>query len=192
MIAVMKPVRYFAGLAAIMALFTVAAAAQAVLSSSDKMVVSDFEKRVKKYSKVREKAIKTVPKISDDATPEQIIVYKTALKTAVQNARAGAKAGDIFTPAAQDLIKRLIKAEFQGWERNELRKKVLEADTKGVPLAVNTPYPEQKELVDMPPPLLLTLPQLPKNLRYRFIGRSLAVLDRDNALIVDFMREALP
>ena len=56
----------------------------------------------------------------------------------------------------------------------------------------NAAYPEDKELVQMPPPLLLALPQLPKDLRYRFIGRSLVLMDRDGALILDVMRNALP
>ena len=98
----------------------------------------------------------------------------------------------MFTPAAARLIRALIKSEFKGWERNELRKTVLEADNKGVPLKINLPYPESKELVEMSPILLLSLPQMPKQLRYRFIGRGLAILDRENALIIDFMRNALP
>jgi len=183
---------FITGILATLAVGTVTAFAQNSFTAPERKTISDFEKGVKEYDKVRSKALKTVPDISKDATPEQILVYKTALRTAVQNARPNAKQGELFTPEAQTLIRRLIKAEFKGFERSELRKKVLEADTKGVPVKVNFPYPEQKELVDMPPQLLLTLPQLSKNLRYRFIGRSLAVLDRDNALIVDYMREALP
>jgi hypothetical protein len=66
------------------------------------------------------------------------------------------------------------------------------SDTKGVPLRINYPYPESKELVEMPPALLLDLPQIHETLRYRFIGRSLVILDRDISIIVDFMREGLP
>jgi hypothetical protein len=44
----------------------------------------------------------------------------------------------------------------------------------------------------MPPALLLALPKLPKQLHYRFVGRSMLLLDKEARLIVDFMPQALP
>ena len=44
----------------------------------------------------------------------------------------------------------------------------------------------------MPPTLLLKLPQLPKQLRYRFVNRNLLLVDRENGLIVDYMTNAIP
>lgn len=166
--------------------------AQSPLSDADKKVISDFEKEAKRYVSLREKVAGQLPKLSDKATPEEMAAFKTGLQKGVMAERAGARRGDVFTPAATALIRAMIKQEFKGYERAELRQTVLEADTKGVPLKVNIPYPESKELVEMSPALLLRLPQLPKQLRYRYVGRSLVILDRDNSLIVDFMREALP
>jgi len=57
---------------------------------------------------------------------------------------------------------------------------------------VNYPYPETKDLTQMPPTLLLKLPQLPKEVKYRFVGRHLLLVDTDNGLIVDYMTNALP
>lgn len=73
-----------------------------------------------------------------------------------------------------------------------MRETVLEADTKGVPLRVNYTYPETKELVEMPPTLLMKLPLLPKQVRYRFVNRHLLLVDRENSLIIDYMLDALP
>jgi hypothetical protein len=193
----MKPVKFYTGVLTVLAFVSINALGQAPvstprLSPADKKIVKDFEKGVKNYVSLREKIRKRLPKIGSEATAEQITNHKTAFQTAVRNARVNAKPGDIFTPASSALIKRLIKDEFKGWERNELRKTVLEADTKGVPLKINYPYPESKELVEMPPTLLLDLPQIHETLRYRFIGRSLVILDRDISIIVDFMREGLP
>ena len=69
---------------------------------------------------------------------------------------------------------------------------ILEAETQGVPIRVNSPYPQSKELAEIPPTLLLILPQLPKQLRYRFVSRHLLLVDRENRLIVDYMLDALP
>jgi hypothetical protein len=44
----------------------------------------------------------------------------------------------------------------------------------------------------MPPTLLLRLPHLPKQIRYRFVGPNLLLVDRENGLIIDFMNNALP
>jgi hypothetical protein len=44
----------------------------------------------------------------------------------------------------------------------------------------------------MPPTLLLKLPQLPKQVRYRFVNRHMLLVDRENGLIVDYMLNALP
>ena len=162
------------------------------LTPAEKKLFTDVETAAKGYVAVRERVRKQLPKLPDKATSEQIATNKTALRQGVQMTWANAKPGDVFAPAAGVLIKNVIKAEFQGWERSELRKTVLEADTKGVPLKLNIPYPESKELVEMSPALLLALPQLPKELRYRFIGRNLVILDRDNALIVDYLKDALP
>jgi hypothetical protein len=86
----------------------------------------------------------------------------------------------------------MIKREYSGEQLQELRKTVMEAETQGVPLRINYPYPESKELLEMPPTLLLKLPQLPKQLRYRFVGTNLLLVDRENGLIVDYMTSALP
>jgi len=188
----MKRVRRSCGILSIIASCIIGSYAQTPLSANDKKVVSDFENRAKAYVDLREKLRHQLPKLSKDATPEQIQANKTALQKSVQAARINAKQGNVFTQSATLLIRSVIKAEFKGYEGAELRKTVLEADTKGVPLKVNVPYPETKELVEMSPALLLTLPQLPKELRYRYIGRSLVILDRDNALIIDFMKNALP
>lgn len=155
-------------------------------------LVSAFEARVKAYVKLREGIEEKMPKLSKDSTPEQIEAHKAALQEKVRAARAGAKHGDIFLPAVTDHIRAIIKAEVKGQERQELRQTVLEADTKGVPLRVNYPYPETKELVEMPPTLLLKLPQLPKQVKYRYVGRHMLLVDRENGLILDYMLNALP
>ena len=157
-----------------------------------KQTVTAFDERVKAYVKLREQLEEKTPKVSKDATPEQIEAYKKAFEEVVRAARAGAKQGDVFTPDAAEYVRMIIRKEFKGKDRQELRKTILEADTKGVPLRVNYPFPENKELTEMPPTLLLKLPQLPQQVRYRFVGRHLLLVDRENTLIVDYMPNALP
>lgn len=165
---------------------------QEILSPQDKKTISDFEKKAKEYSKLRERIEGRLQKLPSEATAEQIEKHKLTFQKAVQTAHKNAKQGDIFIPSAADLIRRIIKNEFKGKDRLELRKTVLEADTQGVPVKINFVYPDYKEQIEMPPTLLLSLPQLPKQLRYRFVGRNLLLVDRENGLIIDYLTNALP
>lgn len=163
------------------------------LSAGDKRIIETFEKAAKDYARLRERLEEQMPKLSKEAKPEEIQVHKKQFQDRVRAARAGAKHGDLFAPEASALIRAIIKDEYKGPERVELRDTVLrESDTKAVPLRVNYPYPESQELLEMAPTLLLRLPQLPKQLRYRFVGQNLLLIDRENGLIVDYMTNALP
>lgn len=167
-------------------------AAQNVQTPQDKATISNFENQAKEYSKLRDKVAGQIPKLSSKSTAEEIEAHKLAFQKGVQSARNGAKQGDIFTPTATILIKKIIKNEFPGKERTELREKIFEAEAKGIPVKINFPYPDSKEQIDMPPTLLLNLPQLPKQLRYRFVGTNFLIIDRENGLIIDYITNALP
>lgn len=162
------------------------------LSVRDREMVLAFQERVKDYSKLRESIEDKMPKLAKESTPEEIDAHQTAFEAKVRAARAGAKPGEMFTRDIARYLRATIRGEFKGTELKALRETVLEADTKGVPLRVNDTYPAGKELVEMPPTLLLKLPQLPKQLRYRFVGRNLLLVDRENNLIIDYMLDAVP
>jgi hypothetical protein len=165
---------------------------QVAASAKDQQAVEAFEKRVKEYAKLRERIEGAMPKLSKESTSEQIQAHKTAFEEKVREARTGAKPGEVFTADIAVRIRALIRSEFKGTDRKQLRATVLEADTKGVPLRVNYPYPETKELLEMPPTLLMKLPLLPKQVRYRFVGRHMLLVDRENGLIIDYMLDAVP
>ena len=164
----------------------------AQLSPVDKDAVKRFERRVKDYVKVRNAAKAKLPKLSKDSTPEQIESYRENFEAAVRTARASAKRSDIFNHDGSDYIRRTLKANFKGRDRVELREIVFDGETASVKVRVNYPYPEQAELMEMPATVLLNLPQLPPEVKYRFVGRNLLLVDRDNNLILDYMTNALP
>jgi hypothetical protein len=162
------------------------------LSPADKQAVAEFESRVKDYVTLRNAVKGKLPKLSKDSTAEQLETYRKNFEASLRAARSGAKPGDIFNTAGSDYIRRTLKTELDRKDKVELRKIVFAAENKDVPMRVNYPYPESKEFTEMPPTLLLKLPQLPRELKYRFVGRNLLLVDRDNNLIVDYMVNALP
>jgi hypothetical protein len=171
---------------------TAALAPPVVVSPADKAAIETFEKQLKDYIELRNKVRANAPKLSKDSTPEQIQAYRTALELSLRTARPSAKRGDLFRPEAADYIRRTLKNEFQGKDRKELRETVFETETQGVVLRVNYPYAENAELAEMPATVLAKLPKLPKEIRYRFVGRNMLLVDRESNVIIDFMPEALP
>lgn len=166
--------------------------ANAKPTAQQKRMLSAFKSHVKDYLKQRKLADKQVPNISKEATPEQIQAYQKAFADALRGIRAGTQPGYIFTPEFTEHVRAVIKTEFPGKERVELRKTILEAENKAVPVKINFPYPETQELTQIPPTLLLKLPTLPKEVKFRFARRHLLLVDTDNGLIVDYALNVLP
>lgn len=158
----------------------------------EKQLIAAFDRHVKDYLKQRERVKGQIPPLSKEATPEQISAYQKSFVEALRAMRAGTQQGYIFNKEFAAYLRTTIKTEFPPRDKAEIREVVLEADTKGVPLKVNYPYPETKELTQIPPTLLLKLPQLPKEVKYRYVGRHMLLVDTDNGLIVDYMLDALP
>ena len=161
-------------------------------SVNQKQAIKAFESELQEYVKLRNRVRGNVPKLPKEATPEQIHTFMTAFQDATRAARSGAKPGEIFKPDVSAYIRTTLKNHFRGEDRVELRKTIFEAANESIPLRVNYPYPQSKEYTEMPPKLLLELPQLPKELRYRFVGRNMLLMDRENNLIIDYMLNALP
>jgi hypothetical protein len=159
---------------------------------SDEAVFADFKDRVRGYTENRETIEADMPALSKEASAEAIAAHKAALLKKVLAARKGAVRGQLFTPEAEKVIRTIIATHYSGRDSMELRKEVAEAENKTVPVKVNAVYPEAAELLEMPAKLLLALPELPKQVRYRFVGNNLLIVDRESHLIVDYMTNALP
>jgi hypothetical protein len=166
--------------------------AQTSVSKQDQTLLASFDRHVKDYLKQRERVKAKLPALSKEATPEQINAYQKQCVELLRAMRSGTRAGYIFNPATVEYFRNIIKSDVPPSDKPEIRQTILEADTKGVPLKVNYPYPETKEFAQIPPTLLLRLPQLPKEVKYRYVGRHLLLVDTDNNLIVDYMLNALP
>ena len=162
------------------------------VTPAEKAVIEAFENEIKEYVKLRKKVRETAPKLSKDATPEQIQAYRTSLEESLRNARKGAKRGDIFLPEVGAYIRRTLKKEFQGKDRKDIRDIAFETELTGVVLRVNHPYPQSAELSEMPATLLSKLPQLPNEVRYRFVGHNIILVDRESNLILDCIPDAVP
>jgi hypothetical protein len=157
--------------------------------------VKDFQKRVDEYMKVRKTASAQIPKLAKKAEPEQIAANERAQADAIREARANAAHGDIFTPAASAYFRSVIR-EYMAGDRpaKETAKQgnPAEEGAAKVTLKVNAKYPDNAPLSTVPPGLLLKLPELPKEIDYRFVGRHLVLHDAQAGIIIDFLPNAMP
>ena len=116
--------------------------AQPPISAQEKKILAEFDRHVKDYLKQRESAKAKIASLPKDARPEQIDAYQKSFVDALRGMRAGTKPGYIFNIETADHFRAIIKSEFRPDEKSEIRQTILTADTKGVPLRVNYPYPK--------------------------------------------------
>ena len=164
--------------------------------------VKEFNERVAEYVTLHKLAEHGLIPLKPKSTPHQIAAHNQQLTKAIQSSRATAAQGNIFSPAVQTYFLHILKTEMGGKGGKAARATVKDGNPKApeekestkkkVVVQVNALYPEGAPVSTVPPTLLLRLPQLPKEVEYRFVGRDLILRDVAANLIVDFLPNAVP
>jgi hypothetical protein len=155
-------------------------------------IFQEFTKRAQRYADMHKKVKSQLPPIDANATPVMISRYQKSLASAIQDARADARKGDIFFPEARSEFRRIIVSEFAGPNGKSARALIQNDRLRKLFLRVNAVYPEDVPLAAMPRSLLINLPPLPREVEYRFVKRDLILLDVSARLIVDFITDVVP
>jgi|SRR5438552_2904743 len=167
-----------------------------------------FQHEVEEYVELRQASLKQIPPINPKSTPAEIEAHQKALTGAIIAYRKGAKRGDIFKPEVEAAIRRTLHREFASAQGPELLKDIKQGNPKvegnplprdpskevkpAVTVAVNVLYPDSAPFSSVPPSLLLKLPLLPEQVRYRFIGRALILRDTEANVILDYIPDIVP
>jgi len=162
------------------------------LSPQEAAILSAMNDRVNEYVAMHRKMEAQLPKLPDSATPTQIDQNQRKLEVMVRDARKTAKQGDLITPEAAKVIKRLLATVFGGPDGKQLKASIQDEPPTGVKLAVNGRYPDEVPLSTVPPQVLQTLPKLAEEMEYRFIGDALILLDVHAHVIADYLPDAMP
>jgi len=165
------------------------------LNPEDARALATMNDRIIQYVELHIRVEQTLPKLPEEATPEQIDNHQRALEKLLREARAKAKPGDIFTAEARQVIKRLLAQVFSGPEGKELRSSIMDenpVDPSTIRLTVNSRYPDTVPLATVPPQVLQALPELSEDLEYRFVGDWLILLDTHAHIVADYIGNALP
>jgi hypothetical protein len=125
-------------------------------------------------------------------TDPAAVERRTAVLAArIQAGRKNARPGDILGPAA-NRIREAVRTEMAGPHGAAIRSSIDDDNVYGVRLRVNHRYPPGLPRATMPTPILTKLPALPEQLEFRFLGRSLILIDTQAGLVVDVLYDVLP
>jgi hypothetical protein len=174
----------------------------------DAETLEKFREEIHEYVKLRKSALTQVPAVAPKSSPEQLTARQRALTQAIVKYRKGKKRGNIFKPEVEAAIRRTLQREFTGPDGPALMNEIrsgnprLEGNPRSqdptqetmpaVRLAVNAVYPDAAPFSSVPPSLLLKLPLLPEEVRYRFVGRTLILRDTEANVILDFIPDVVP
>jgi hypothetical protein len=153
----------------------------------------EFSDRVQKYVQLHKSIEATVPTLKATNEPELIDAHQKILARKMKAARARAKRGDIFTPAAKENFLKAIASEFQGPQAPHAKATIKQgAPLNRVHLHVNEIYPESIPYTSVPPTMLQKLPKLPEEVAYRAVSSDLVLLDVKANLVVDYLPGVIP
>lgn len=151
----------------------------------------EFQKHVEAYVKIHNDAEGKVPNLRSTDDPQKIADREKALGEMIMTLRAGVQPGEIFAPEVQQYLIKIINDDFATRSASARKALIWELPMK-MKVDINTIYPTDIPLATFPPALLRTLPDLPPELEYRIVGRSLILRDVKANLIVDIMRDVVP
>ena len=172
---------------------TLPSPAHATAATDDAATIKDFLSRVDNYIKLQKDQGGASPS-KPTRSSSKIKEGEHSLADKIRAARADAKQGDIFTPEITALFRRRIAAVMAGPQGTKIRASLRHAEPRPrASLKVNENYPPRGvPLQSSPPTLLEALPQIPKELAYRFAGGDLLLRDLNAHLVVDFISGAIP
>jgi hypothetical protein len=149
----------------------------------------EFSKRVQEYLDTRQKAVSQFEPLKQDADQATISAREKALGEAIRTARAGAKKGDVLSPAVEPIFRAATKADFR--RRSTHGKKLRLDELPHFQPVVNQTYPSAWPLQTFPPTLLRELPKLPPELEYRFVDNALLLRDTKANIVVDYLLDVM-
>ena len=151
----------------------------------------EFKRRIDAYMKVHNDAEGKVPNLKRTDDPKEISDRERALGQMIMTLRANAQPGDIFAPDYQPFFIKIVQDDFKTRSAADRKALVSELPAK-MKVDINTVYPTTLPLETFPPALLRKLPDLPPELEYRIVARSLILRDVKANLIVDILRDVVP
>jgi hypothetical protein len=147
-----------------------------------------FAERVAEYVEIHRQATAGIGDPRLCADPEELSRQAADLAAAVRDARPIAVEGYIFTTTVATALRTRIALALRGGAI-DLANVEADEEWSQFDMQAQVPWGVARALSM---PLLSALPDLPAELEYRLVGRSLVLLDVRANLVVDVLRDAMP
>jgi|SRR5687768_7358994 len=151
-----------------------------VQATFDAPTLAEFNKRVQDYAALRSRLEAGLPPLVVTTDADEIERFERGLTKRIRDARRSRR-GQIFADTMKEQLKRMMAARVDP----ATIAAIMEDGPGEFDVDVNETYSKKYALATMPPNLLLLLPDLPKDLEYRFVGRHLVLRDARANMIVD-------
>ncbi len=151
------------------------------------VAAADFDARMLIYADLRANLQQglTPLRLTDD--PREILKAEHALAKRIRAVRAGALAGEMFTPEIASAFRHALELET----RPSTCASILDDNPGDFSHSINGTYPKRRPLSTVPPGILMLLPRLPADIEYRFLGQHLILHDTRANVILDRIRDAI-
>ena len=157
-----------------------------VQGTFDPETLAEFNRRVQDYAALRSKLEQGLPPLSVTRDADEIERFEHRLAERIRRARP-ARRGQIFAPAMESQVKQMLARRADA----ATIALVMDDGPPEFDVDVNDTYSKERALATMPPNILLTLPDLPPDMEYRFVGRHLILRDARANIIIDEVPHAL-
>ncbi len=140
--------------------------------------------RVSAYCQFRDQLSRELPPLRINADPAEFTYIREELGYLIRS-RRGAEFGEIFSPEIARQLSDLLVVNRVTWAA------IMDDNPGEFALDVNANYPDELPLSTVPASVLAILPELPRGMEYRFVGRHLILRDAQANVIVDYVPFAL-
>jgi hypothetical protein len=145
-----------------------------------------FNKRVQEYAALRSKLEQGLPPLRVTENADEIEAFERGLARRLREARKSQR-NRIFSSAMRRQIRWLLVTQADA----PTIAAIMEDGPGEFDIDLNDTYSKRRSIGTMPPKLLLLLPDLPRDVEYRFVGRHLILYDVRANMIVDRIEYAL-
>lgn len=151
-----------------------------VQGTFDAETTAEFIRRLQDYDALRARLEVGLPPLVVTTDADEIESFEHSLAERLRHAR-GKRRGQLFTPPMEGQLKLMLVTRADAATIAAM----MEDGPGEFDVDVNDTYAKKHSLATMPPNLLLVLPDLPKDLEYRFVGRHLILRDARANMIID-------
>jgi hypothetical protein len=165
---------------------------QPTAAPAERAALAQFEAAIADYLAMRRRLTNEVPSPAPNSTSVQLNNASDALAAAIQRSRQNAAVGDVFVTPVTPVFKRRVDDAVRTANLRQVLAEIDDEEPTVLAPKIHLRFPAASEMATMPASLLAVLPNLPKELEYRIIGRFLVLRDIDAALIIDYIPDLIP